>query len=111
MTSIFNGMATVLNDVFGDEVLYTPKGDLEPVTVQAKLRTGPLEVAGGDGAPIVILAPTLQVPQSILPNIKKGDRVAAVATSDVVYKVVNKIPSGSPATDAMIICELEEVRT
>jgi hypothetical protein len=107
MTSIFNGMATVLNDVLGGAVLYTPKGDIEAQMVQAKLRTGPLEVAGGDGAPILILAPTLHVPKTVLPNIKKGDRVAAVATPDVSYLVVNKIPNGSPASDATIVCELE----
>jgi hypothetical protein len=108
MTRVFDGMATVLNGTFGGAVIFTPR-DGAPRTVQATLREGPLEVSGGDGPPIVILAPTVQVPKTILPEVRKGDRFAAVSTPDKIYVVVNNIPSGSPATDAMIICELEEV--
>jgi hypothetical protein len=109
MTDIFDGMATMMNDTFGAEVLYALKGVEAFQTVRATLRDGPLEVAGGDGASILILAPTLHVPRNILPDVKKGDRVAAVATPSDIYLVVNKIPNGSPAVDAMIVCELEEV--
>ena len=110
MSSIFDGMASILNDTFGGGVVYLPKVGGEPVTVQATLRAGPVEVAGGDGAPVLILGPSLQVPKTILPNIGRGDRVFSVAAPDDVYLVANRIPNGSPADDAMIICELEEVQ-
>lgn len=111
MTALFDGVAVLLNDTFGAPVLYAARGETAFQAVQAKLREAPVEVAGGDGNPIVILGPTLHVPRTILPNIKKGDRVAAVATPNKLFSVVSKIPNGSPAVDAMIVCELEEVIT
>jgi len=108
MTSIFDGMAGAMNDTFGAPVIYTPvSGSVQ--TVQATLRTGPTEVAGDDGHPILILSPTLQVPKTILPDIRRGDRVALGADPDKIYKIINRLPNGSPAADAMLICELEDV--
>jgi hypothetical protein len=109
MTDIFDGMAGMMNDTFGADVIYTSKASGDSRTVRASLRDGPLEVSGGDGVPIVILAPTLHVPRNILPDIRKGDRIAPVEGDALGYIVVNRIPNGSPASDAMIVCELEEV--
>ncbi|MBU2936985.1 MULTISPECIES: head-tail joining protein [Pacificibacter] len=109
MTSVFDGMAGVMNAAFGAPVLYQPV-EGEPSTVQASLREGPIEVAGGDGHPILIMNPTLQVPKTVLPNIARGDRVSSVANPSDVYFVINRLPNGSPASDAMIVCELEAFR-
>ena len=93
---------------FGAPIIYTPK-DGEPITVRAMLREGPIEVAGDDGRAVLILSPTLQVPKSVLPNIARGDLVSAVSAPEKVYLVLNSLPNGSPAADAMLICELELV--
>ncbi len=106
MTSIFDGMAGVMAESFGAPVIYTPK-DGDPVTVTAVLREGPIEVAGEDGRAVLIMSPSLQVPRNVLPDIAREDRVAAAAEPDKVYIVLNAMPNGSPASDAMIICELE----
>jgi hypothetical protein len=101
-------MAGAMADTFGAPVLYTPKtGD--PKTVHAILRESPIEVAGEGGHSVLIMSPTLQVPKTALAAIKRGDRVASVSAPDSVFVVVNKLPSGSPASDAMVICELERV--
>ena len=107
--SLFDGMAGLLSDVFGAPVIYTPQGGGQPQVVQALLREGPVEVAGSDGHPVLIMAPTLQVPGDVLPGIARRDTVAAVAAPGLVYVVINRLPSGSPAADAMILCELERV--
>ena len=108
MTAIFDGMAGALADVFGAPVLYTPKTG-EPQTVQATLRLEPTEVQMGDGHTQLISAPTLRVPRTTLPGIARGDRISLVSEPAAEYLVVNRIPSGSPAVDADILCELEPV--
>tara|TARA_R100000789_G_scaffold100343_1_gene109911 strand:- start:3349 stop:3681 length:333 start_codon:yes stop_codon:yes gene_type:complete len=108
VTTVFDGMAGVMAKAFGAPVIYTPKSG-ESVAVRAMLREGPIEVAGDDGRAVLILSPTLQVPKNVLPDIARGDLVAAVSAPDKVYLVLNRLPNGSPAADAMLICELERV--
>jgi len=108
VTTVFDGMAGVMAKAFGAPVIYVPKSG-EPVTVRAMLREGPIEVAGDDGRAVLILSPTLQVPKTVLPNIARGDLVSAVSVPEKVYLVLNSLPNGSPAADAMLICELELV--
>lgn len=106
MTGIFDGMAGVLNGVFGAPVAHLPVVGA-PVTMRGIFREQPIEVADEDGRAILIIAPTLRV--------RKAD-AATIATRDEIepgngktYTVENRHPSGSPANDAFVIFELEEV--
>lgn len=110
MTSVFDGMAGVLNGVFGAPVVYQPAyGPAQ--TVQAVFRAEPIEVAGSDGHAVLIVAPTLRVQRNILPDIGRGDHVVPSVASarGKTFKVINMIPTASPAGDAFWVCELEEV--
>lgn len=101
-------MAGAMVDTFGAPVIYTPQSGA-PSTVDAILRTAPAEVAGEGGHFVLIDGPSLQVSRSVLPDISRGDRIASAAEPGVVYFVINTISNGSPASDALIICELERV--
>lgn len=106
--SIFDGMSGILNDVLGDPVIIHPS-DALPTTVQAVFRREPIEVQSDEGEPILILAPTLKVRRDLVPNIARDDLVAPSIAPGQQYRVVNALPSGSPAADGFLICELEEV--
>lgn len=110
MTSVFDGMAGVLNSVFGAPVTIKPVsgGILE---VPAVFRAEPIEVAGTDGHAVLISAPTLRVKRDVLPDIGHGDLVipSVASASGKTFRVLNRIATGSPASDAFLVCELEEV--
>jgi hypothetical protein len=103
MTSLFDGLATVLVDIFGQPVAIT-RGSAAPVTVMAVLREEPDEIPGADGRPVFAVIPILQIPSNaeIIPQ--KGDRVAA---GGKVYAVLSAAKRASPASDRMLVCELE----
>ncbi|WP_299145983.1 hypothetical protein [uncultured Tateyamaria sp.] len=107
--SLFDGVAGVLADVFGAPVIYTPKTG-EAVQVQATLRHEPTEVVGDDGRVTLITSPTLRVSRAVLANPLPGDVVALAATPEDAFEVLNKIHSGSPAADAVWVCELAPYR-
>lgn len=107
MTALFDGMAGVLNDVFGAPVIYTPDGGA-PQSVQAVFRAAPIEVVDEEGHTVLILSPTIRVRRDLVPSIGRGDQVEPSIAPGRVYRVLNILPSGSPAADAFIVCELEE---
>jgi hypothetical protein len=111
MTALFDGMAGILNSVFGAPALYTPLNSGVGLTVQGVFRSDPVEVIGADGHPVLITTPTFRVPRSFVAVIQKGDLVAPSvrAAAGKTFKVLNHLPSGSPAGDAFFLCELEEV--
>lgn len=110
MPSIFDGMAGLLNDVFGDPVTFQPVSGITQ-QVQAVFRTEPIEVTGSDGHVVLIIAPTLRVMRNVLPGIGRGDLVkpSSTAAEGKTFRVLNRIQTASPAVDAFFVCELEEV--
>ncbi|PYG33119.1 hypothetical protein C8N36_102114 [Pelagimonas varians] len=98
----------MLGDVFGDRV------DLEPSSgpatfVQGIFRREPIEVDGDDGAPVLILSPTLQVTRDQTVRLERGCEVLPSVAPGERFRVVNGQPTRSPASDAFVIYELELV--
>lgn len=103
MTSLFDGLSGLLNDVFGGPVTWLPRSGRE-VTIQAIFREEPVTVAGDDGRNVLIVAPTLSVPQDGAVDMARGDRVE-VGGRD--YRILNRIASASPASDRFVVFQLE----
>lgn len=104
MTSIFDGMAGVLNSVFGAPVWYLPQSG-GGWHVHSVFREEPVEVNDAEGAAILILAPTWKVPANLATAIARGDMIEP--GNGKRYTVVNRLPGGSPAVDAYVMFELE----
>lgn len=106
MTSYFDGLAGLLTGVFGGSVSHTPPGG-SAVVIDAVFREEPVTVPGDDGRDVLILSPTLKVPADHAAGIVRGSGIAP--GNGKTYEVLNGQPGGSPAADAFIIFELEEV--
>ena len=104
MTRIFDGMTGVLNSVFGTSVTYLPQAGVAR-SVQSVFRESPITVVGPDGGDVLIVAPTWQVPRNLLSDVRRNDEIEV--SGGRLFKVLNQIGSGSPASDAFIIYELE----
>ena len=107
MPSIFDGMASVVNSVLGDPVTYITKHGAVS-SVHSMFRDGPVEAIDEDGHPVIITSPSWRVRKMDVPHIARDDRI--IAPNGRTYQILNVSPSGSPAADAMVICELEWVR-
>lgn len=109
MPSIFDGMASILNDVLGDPVIYQPKGSGGVHTIHSTFRDMPVEAVDEDSHPVLIVSPSWWVPRShhLASGIRRDDEIKA--PNGKFYKVLNAMPSGSTADDAFIVCELERV--
>lgn len=105
MTSMFDGLAGALNDVFGAPVTYwTTWG--EERQVQAVFRLEPFQQYDQDGAETLISAPVLKVPKDLAGDLKRGVRVQDA--SGVRYRVENALQTeASPAADAFREFKLE----
>lgn len=108
MSALFDGMATVLTDVFGADVTYIPAVGSERV-VKSVFRKEPVEAEGPDGHQVLVTAPSWTVPLHLVSEVARGDRIRV--SDGTLYEVQNVWPSGSPAEDARVICELFEVPT
>lgn len=106
MTSIFDGMAGLLNDVFGGPVVHAPSNGV-PVTIHAVFRLKPIEELDSNGNAILLMDPTLSVPEPVASTISVGDEVTP--ESGVTYRILNRHQTGSPAQDARVIFELRKV--
>lgn len=106
MTSVFDGMAGVLNGVFGAPVAYQPAGG-SSVPLLGVFRRDPIEVSGEDGHQLWIMLPTVKLHRSDVPAIRRGDLIMPSIDPGKTYKVVNSPETASPASDAFVICELE----
>lgn len=104
--ALFDGMAGLLNDIFGDPVVYMPQGAASR-TVASVFRRAPTEADGEDGHPILVLAPTWRVRSDLAPEVRRGDQIRP--TDGRLYEVLNVQHTGSPASDAFFVCELIEV--
>lgn len=103
---LFDGMASVLSEVFGAEVIYTPAGGAAR-SVQSIFREQPIEAQDQDGHPVLITAPTWRVRRDLVPAVARGDRIAP--GNGKTYAIHNITSSGSTASDGNLICELERV--
>jgi hypothetical protein len=104
--SLFDGMAGILNDVFGAPVTHTPAGG-SPVTLQAIFRREPITTVDREGFEALVVSPTLQVPLPQANDVQRGDTV--VPGDGQPYRIINRHPSGSPAGDAFVVFELERI--
>lgn len=103
MSRIFAGMTGLAAGILGAPVPYTPAGGAAR-TVQSILRRTPVRVIGPDGVDVLVTSPTWRVRRDLVPELRRGDRVA---DSEGPLRIVNVWPQGSPAPDATLICELE----
>jgi hypothetical protein len=106
MASIFDGISGMLSATFGAQVEYQPQGG-SPRAIQSVFRNMPIEVAGSDGHPILTTAATWRVHASLVPELRRGDRI--LPGDGKTYAILNIHPTGSPAADAAVICELERI--
>ena len=105
MTGLFDGMTTILADTLGSSVTYTPSGG-SARSVQSILRRSPLRVTGPDGVDELVVGASWRVRADLVPEIARDDTVEdAVGT----MRIVNIWPQGSSASDAHLICELEDM--
>ena len=93
--SIFDGMAGILNDVFGAPVVIHPGGG-NGRSIQAVVRREPVEVATDEGEAVLSLRPTLKALKGEVSDLVDGDRVVAEGET---YSVSYRIPNGPPAAD------------
>ncbi|ADO42374.1 conserved hypothetical protein [Ketogulonicigenium vulgare Y25] len=117
MTALFDGVAGLLTGTFGTVVEYRRDGRMEwtdipstfreqPIEVTDASPNQPIEVTDAEGRDVLIIAPTWRVIHRLVPDLKRDDLVRPA--SGKVYRVVNFDPTGSPAADAQVLCQLEE---
>ena len=104
--SIFDGVASLLNDALGGYVTHVPEGEASRV-IWGVFRKDPISLPDDEGREILVLAPTLRVPAAAGESIQRGDVI--IPQDGAQYQVMNSQPSGSPATDAFILFELERL--
>ena len=106
MASVFSGMATALNGVFGDVVTVTPNGQASR-DIQGILREDPDEVIDQSGVSVVSVSITLKAQKADVADLRRGDVI--VGSDGVQYKYISKLPSGNPADDAFVVISLGEL--
>lgn len=106
MSGLFDGMAGMVAAVLGQPVTYLPKAG-PPRAVLSVFRDQPVEATDSDGHPVLITSPSWRVQKHLVPELGKGDRIQP--GNGRSYIVLNVEPTGSPAADAAVICELERV--
>ena len=106
MSHYFEGMAGVFAEILGAPVIYTPSAGV-PRPVQSIFREAPIDATDSDGHPVLIVAPTWRVQRQLVPEVARGDRIQP--GNGRTYTILNMQPSGSPAEDGFLICELERV--
>ena len=106
---LFDGLTGIAASVLGDPVSFTPATGPDagvPRTVQSILRRTPVRATGPDGVDVLITAPSWRVRADLVPDLARDDAVSHGGRS---YRVLNAWPQGSPAADAHLICELEDL--
>lgn len=105
MVGVFDGLAELLSDVFGNSVTYQPVAGATR-DVQSAFREKPIEVAGADGQIVRIDAPSWRVCRTLVEDPRRGDQILLSDGRIFTVQVVHR--SGSPAHDAFWICEMQE---
>ena len=106
MTSIFDGMTGILNDTFGGPVMHTPNG-APAVEIKAVFRRAPIQILQDDESEVLVMAPTLTVPEPVASAIAVDELIQPAGGS--IYRVLKSHKSGSPALDAAVVFQLREV--
>lgn len=106
--SVFDGMAGLLNDVLGGPVTFVDAGTGAQVTVAAMFREEPIEVAGEQGGFVLIEQPTVRVPNTLAPGLRRGDQV--IVPDGRQFRIESTIGTGSPAADKFTVCTLELIQ-
>lgn len=104
MPSPFDGMSGIIAAVLGDVVVIYPGGG-PAQEVQAVFRENPIETgdAFGEGG-FWTSAPSLKIKMTDADNLGSGDRIEADGR---IWRIVNRVPSKSPAADRFVMFELE----
>lgn len=97
-------MAGVLGAVLGTSVSWTPHGG-SATDIDAIFREDPVAEADDQGREILVTMPSLRVQRPAAVAIARGDIVEP--GNGKTYRILNKHPSGSPASDAFVLFELE----
>lgn len=106
MPALFDGMAGLSAGVFGDPITYIHRfGAIS--RVQSIFRETPVEAQDQDGRPVYLVSPTWRVSRVLVPDVARGDQI--IAPNGQKFEVKNVWPSGSPAVDATVVCELKKV--
>lgn len=105
MTRIFDGMASILNGVFGGTVFVTPNGGSQR-EIRGAIREKPVRILDAEGVEIETIEITLRALQADVSDLRRGDLIEA--ESGKQYRYMSRHPSGSPASDASAIIQLEE---
>ena len=105
MTTVFNGMTSVLNQVFGADVTFVPATG-PTALVRSVFRETPVEVADGDTGRTIVGVASWTVARPFADTVLTGDEIEV---GDRRFSVLARYPSGSPATDAFVRFVLEEV--
>lgn len=106
MTSLFDGVAGLMSDVFGSPVTLTPQTG-SPRTIRAVVRSAPVELVAPDGHAMMDVQPEMRVTADVASTIRGGDSITTATGRK--YRIVASQPSGSPAADAMVIYALEAI--
>lgn len=108
MTTIFDGLASTINGVLGGSVTVLPGGIAPSYELRAMFRRDPVSVLGAEGSELVALRPLLHVPLDLAGDLRRGDVIQPGDGKS--YKILSRDVTGSPASDAFQIFELEEVQ-
>ena len=105
--SVFDGMAGVINRAIGAPVTHVAQATGVSTDLQGILREAPYDLTDQDGREVRVLVSTLRLTAQDAAAIFRGD---TIRTADArVFRVSNRQPGGSPASDAFVIFELEDV--
>lgn len=106
MPSVFDGMAGVLDDVFGAPVMIYPAGGGQLVG-RGIFRETPVSAADEDGHAVLVTSPTLRMRKPDATVLRVGDLIKPEC-DDRMFRVLNRWANGSPARDAFVVFELED---
>lgn len=108
MSSLFDGISGLINDVFGSPMTYTTHWGASS-EVRAILRHQPVDLVDDQGLRVRDLGPTLRARRCDLPDLRRGDRITL--PDGRAYEVAAVWPSGSPAADGFFVADLTELDT
>lgn len=106
MTSMFDGMASILSGVLGATVTVTPQAGPD-FTIEAILREDPVDLLAAEGQEMPGVVPTLMVNKPLDAGVEVGAQVTG--SDGRRWRLINSVTSGSPASDAFEVFELERV--
>lgn len=109
MTGLFDGLASLVSDVFGQPVLYLPAQGAARQVISV-FREDPVPVSDAEGRDILVMAASWRVRADLVPELRRGDRIAPFGADGAQYRVLAVQGSGSIAADAFAICPLEKLQ-